>query len=318
MTASCSSAVGAGEGAAPAREGAAAKVLVVDDGLVDRRLAGSLVESLGYQVAFADNGATALAAVERDPPQAVLTDLQMPEMDGLELVGQIRSRYPLVPVILMTAHGSEEIAIQALQKGASSYVPKKLLNRDLGEILERVLTAARGTRQRQRLLECMTRMESDFVLENDPALIATLVNFLQDNLVGMKLGDETDRIRVGIALEEALVNALYHGNLEVSSELRQQDDRAYYQTAEERRCRRPYSDRRVHIHVDLSHPEAVYIIRDEGPGFDPSSLPDPTDPENLEKLSGRGLLLIRTFMDEVSFNPSGNQITMVKRRPAAG
>ena len=55
------------------------------------------------------------------------------------------------------------------------------------------------------------------------------------------------------------------------------------------------------------------MIRDEGPGFDPDGLPDPTDPENLTKASGRGVLLIRTFMDEVRFNDTGNEITMIKR-----
>ena len=64
----------------------------------------------------------------------------------------------------------------------------------------------------------------------------------------------------------------------------------------------------------LSPAEAHFVIRDEGPGFDPSACPDPTDPANLEKRSGRGLLLIRTFMDEVAFNEAGNQITLVKRR----
>ena len=59
--------------------------------------------------------------------------------------------------------------------------------------------------------------------------------------------------------------------------------------------------------------EAVFVVRDEGPGFDPNSLPDPTDPENLLKPSGRGIMLIRTFMDAVSFNEKGNEVTMVKR-----
>ena len=60
--------------------------------------------------------------------------------------------------------------------------------------------------------------------------------------------------------------------------------------------------------------EAACEIRDEGPVFDPSTLPDPTDPEAIMRAHGRGLLLIRSFMDEVRFNDSGNQITMIKRR----
>ncbi len=59
------------------------------------------------------------------------------------------------------------------------------------------------------------------------------------------------------------------------------------------------------------------MIRDEGQGFDLASLPDPTLPQNLERRTGRGLFLIRTFMDEVRHNAVGNEITMVKRRDAA-
>ena len=64
----------------------------------------------------------------------------------------------------------------------------------------------------------------------------------------------------------------------------------------------------------ISPEEVRYTIRDEGPGFDPGTIPDPTDPANIVKASGRGLLLINTFMDEVSHNETGNEITLIKKR----
>src|SRR5262249_19640266 len=129
-------------------------VLVVDDSPVECRIAGGIVEnSLGWKALYAGNGKEALAVLEREKPGVVLTDLLMPEMDGLQLVEAVRGKHPLVPVVLMTAHGSEDIAIQALQKGAASYVPKKSLARDLPETLEQVLTAAKADRYQQRLLE---------------------------------------------------------------------------------------------------------------------------------------------------------------------
>ena len=116
-----------------------------------------------------------------------------------------------------------------------------------------------------------------------------------------------------IALHEALVNAIQHGNLELSSDLRQEDERAFQDLGEQRRRQPPYKDRRVRVRATLSRSEAVYVIEDEGPGFDPSTLPDPTDPANLERVGGRGLMLIRTFMDEVEHNQTGNRITLRKR-----
>src|SRR5690242_8708008 len=86
-------------------------VLVVDDSASDRRLAGAIMARIpAWKAVFADNGQTALAALEREEPHLVLTDLQMPEMDGLDLVAAVRDKHPLVPVVLMTVYGNEEIA----------------------------------------------------------------------------------------------------------------------------------------------------------------------------------------------------------------
>jgi CheY-like chemotaxis protein/anti-sigma regulatory factor (Ser/Thr protein kinase) len=293
-------------------------VLVVDDSPIDRRLAGGILERSGeYRAIYAANGNEALIVLEQQQPRIVLTDLQMPEMDGLELVEAVHSKYPLVPVVLMTAHGSETIAIQALQRGAASYVPKKNLATDLIEVLQQVEAAAKAGRHHARLMTCLSEMHVHFVLENDRALLPALVAYIQEDLARLNLCDQSGKIRIGIALEEALVNALYHGNLEVGSELRQENDRAYHQLAEERRRTPPYRDRRIHVDVRYNRSEAVFVVRDEGPGFDRSKVPDPTDPENLGKNSGRGLLLIQTFMDEVRFNGPGNEISMTKRRPSA-
>ena len=297
------------------RPGGDTTVLVVDDSPVDRRLAGGIVENqLGWKALYAGNGTEALALLAQQLPSVVLTDLLMPEMDGLELTEAIRQKHPLVPVVLMTAHGSEDIAIKALQKGAASYVPKKSLARDLPETLEQVVTTAKADRHQQRLLECLTRVECNFVLDNDTALIPPLIGYLEEHLTRLKLCDPSGLILVGVALHEALTNAIFHGNLECSSLLREKDEKEYYDLANKHRQEEPYKSRRVYVRAELSRVEATFMVRDEGPGFDPSSLPDPTDPSNLEKVSGRGLFLIRTFMDQVTHNEVGNQITMVKRR----
>jgi CheY-like chemotaxis protein len=289
-------------------------VLIVDDSSVDRHLAGRLLEKqLGVKVAYAVDGREAQTAIDTEPPDLVLTDLQMPHMSGLALVEHIRRHHPLVPVILMSAHGSEKIASQALQKGAASYVPKRNLTEDLPDTVKDILAVATAGRQQQRLQECLSETESRFVLENDPSLLTQVTGYAESGLKRMKLCDDSARLRVTIALQEALVNALVHGNLEVDSALREHDCEAYHQLIEARRHQEPYRDRRIHVAVRESRTEAVYVVRDEGPGFDPSTLPDPTDPANLEKTSGRGLLLIHTFMDEVNHSEQGREITMIKR-----
>jgi anti-sigma regulatory factor (Ser/Thr protein kinase) len=160
----------------------------------------------------------------------------------------------------------------------------------------------------------MTKNETSFELENDLSLIPSVVGYLQDIVTQMRTCEETDRLRVGVALEEALLNAYYHGNLEVSSELREVDHSAYYNLAQERTQQEPYRDRRIRVEASVTPTESKYTIRDEGPGFNPSELPDPTDPANIERPCGRGLLLMQTFMDQVNYNQAGNEVTMIKRR----
>ena len=92
---------------------------------------------------------------------------------------------------------------------------------------------------------------------------------------------------VRLALEEGLNNAVNHGN----------------------GCS---ADKTVTISFDADSKRVAITIIDQGEGFDPAAVPDPRDDENLEKPSGRGIMLMRAYMDEVHFNDKGNQVHMVK------
>ena len=292
-----------------------ATILVVDDSAVDRRLVGGLLQQEeDLTVRYAKNGAEALRLIERQTPDLVVTDLIMPELDGLELVKAVKKQFPLVPVILMTSKGNEEIAVKALKIGAASYTPKDVLASSLLETVQSVLSISSQKQSQARLLECMTESISRFQLNNDCALIPVLVGHLQDDAARVGLCDDADRIRVGVALDEALVNAMYHGNLELSSRLRDADYDQYIDLVQQRISTSPFCDRKIYVEARLSTTEAVFVVRDEGPGFDATTIPDPRDPTNLENLGGRGVLLMQTFMDEVSFNDKGNQVTMIKRQ----
>ncbi len=274
---------------------------------------GLLKKQPDWQIEFAEHGGQALEMLAASQPELIITDMMMPVVDGLQLVAAVKKQYPLVPVILITSKGSEDIAVKALKLGAASYSPKSALAQDLVETVQGVLAVSSEKRTSARLMSCMTDAHCSFVLNNDANLIPALVDYLQEDAQRMGICDEGERVRVGVALDEALVNALYHGNLEISSELRDTDGKAYVALVRERTSQPPYCERRIHVTAKMSPTEATITIRDEGPGFDPSRLPDPTDPVNLEHLGGRGVLLMRTFMDNVIYNETGNQVTLIKR-----
>jgi CheY-like chemotaxis protein len=300
------------------------KVLVVDDLATDRCLVGGILESDSIlDVRFAANGVEALDRVRREPFDVVVTDLQMPEMDGLELVDVLRREYPQLPVILITAHGSEALAVEALERGAASYVPKSHLTAKLLDTVEQVLSLPRSDTDYQPLVSCLRNTEFRFALANDKALIEPLLNLSKQVLEDFNLCDANGRIRVGVALEEALLNAMYRGNLEISYR-QMQEVREHMLLGQglglitQRRLQAPFRDRQVAFQLHATPEEVRFVVRDEGPGFDVMSVLDPGDPKQINREGGRGLVLMRTFMDEVFYNEHGNEVTMIKRREPAG
>lgn len=94
---------------------------------------------------------------------------------------------------------------------------------------------------------------------------------------------------VRLAVDEALANAIWHGN--------QQD-----------------AGKQVIIEFEIDDQTAMVMVEDEGSGFEPREVPDPTLDENLEKPHGRGIMLMRAYMSDVRFGPTGNRVTLIKQR----
>jgi serine/threonine-protein kinase RsbW len=126
----------------------------------------------------------------------------------------------------------------------------------------------------------------DLVIASDPAEARVLQDQVEQLLQARKVPDK-DVFCIKLALEEALVNAIKHGN---------QLDRS----------------KKVYVSYRLHADRFEIAVRDDGSGFDPSDVPDPTAVENLERPCGRGLMLMRHYMSEVAYNPCGNGVTMCR------
>lgn len=292
-------------------------VLVVEDSLTQSTQIRLMLKSAEFEVYVAENGREALEVLENHRPDVVLTDMQMPEMDGLQLVEAVRDRYPHLPVVLMTQHGSEAIALDALRQGAASYLPKNQLQHHMVATLDDILESARMAHRQEWIQRRRFRTEIQYRLENDPALIAPLSAQIEQELADQHFANPTTRRQMGVALRKALDNAIFHGNLELCDDDRKDGELFYRDLAEQRRTKRPWCERNVWVTVILDEAEATFIVRDEGPGFDVPQTLESHESIHLDEMRGSGLLLIRTFMDQVEHNPLGNEITMRKRRQAA-
>ena len=244
--------------------------------------------------------------------------MQMPELDGLQLVNAIRNIYPQVPVILMTGQGSEALATKALQAGAASYVPKSQARELLIETVRHVLELSQIESHHEKLAGCYAQMDFELRLDNDPKLIDTLVAQVQQLLAGMGICDASSRLQVGVALQESLLNALYHGDLELTGEQiateRKQlsESAASISVVKQRMAEAPYRDRRIRVGARINRDEAKFVIRDDGPGFDVAELAEVGLTTSSETTSGRGLFLMWAFMDRVSFSSTGSTVTLLK------
>jgi serine/threonine-protein kinase RsbW len=130
----------------------------------------------------------------------------------------------------------------------------------------------------------------EIVIPSDPGEARRVQDVIENALISHAY-EEREVFSIKLALEEALVNAIKHGN---------QLDRS----------------KKVLIHYRIRPDRFDIVIVDEGRGFDPEDVPDPMAVENLERPSGRGLLLMRHYMTEVTFHPPGNRLKMCMIRKA--
>ena len=182
-----------------------------------------------------------------------------------------------------------EDEVRAFKMGAANYLRLPYNREELREIVEQTLSYKLRYVDDPRLLSHLHE-KIEFELPSDLGLMSGVLEYLQDRVAKLGL-IRPERSNLFVALDEAFVNAVKHGNKNDPTKL-------------------------LKITAELSSKEASFTVEDEGEGFDIREIPDPCDPANLFKTSGRGVLLIYNIMDEVEYNAQGNRVKMVKRPDA--
>jgi len=284
------------------------RILIVDNNDELRAILENALDSLGCEAVVTGDRDEALSRNDLDQFDLIISDLteedtqptspstgqstgpstgqstgQSTEQSNGKPVNQLHRRHLLTPV---TSNAEEPVIVKAFKMVAANYLRLPYNKDELREIVEQTLSYKLRYVDDPNLLS-HTHEKIEFELPSDLALMNGVLQYLLERVAKLGL-IAPERSNLFIALDEAFVNAVKHGNKNDPTKL-------------------------VRVGAELSPKEACFTIEDEGEGFDVQTIPDPRDPANLFKSSGRGVLLIYNIMDEVEYNAQGNRVKMVKR-----
>ncbi|MCX7679045.1 MAG: response regulator [Spirochaetes bacterium] len=292
-------------------------ILIIDEEEMTRFALQKKFLKQGYNVISLDKAEDALYLIKNEEKKIdlLITDVKLRKMDGIELLRYLNTLETSIPVLVLTGQANLEDAIKALRYGAIDFIRKPF---DVAEVLSVARNAIRARHEKEiadSVGKYLNYEKRQFIIGNDISACNVLSYKLTKNLPSSDFCNKTTAENLALALREAITNAMFHGNLEISSEIRTEKGiNGFNEEIEKRRFEAPYKDRKVTITYEYTGNYVEYIIEDEGPGFDFTQLPDPRNPENFLKDSGRGILIIQIHMDEVSWNEKGNIIKMKKYR----
>lgn len=262
------------------------RILIVDDNDDLRASLEDVLRELGHEVIATGDRNVALARDDLDEFDLIISDLTDDAESGVQLLSEINRKRLMVPVVVSSDEAQQPGVVKAFKMGAVNYLRHPYDKDELCNIVEKTLAYKLRFVDDLKVLPHLHE-KIEFELPSDVSLMNGVLHYLLERVA--KLGViKPERSNLFIALDEAFVNAVKHGNKNDISKL-------------------------VRITAELSSKEARFTVEDEGDGFSLQDIPDPRDPENLFKTSGRGVLLIYNIMDEVEYNARGNRLTMVKR-----
>jgi serine/threonine-protein kinase RsbW len=258
------------------------RILIVDNNDELRVLLDKVLGQLGHDVVVTGEREKALRRDDLETFDLIISDLSEAEVNG-QPIGDLQRKHLVTP---LNTNGASPDIIKAFKMGAANYLRSPYNRDELREIVEKTLAYKLRYVDDPSVLSHLHE-KIEFELPSDLALMNGVLEYLQERVAKLGL-IKLERSNLFVALDEAFVNAVKHGNKNDPTKL-------------------------VRITAELTSKEASFTVEDEGEGFDITKIPDPCDPANLFRTSGRGVLLIYNIMDEVEYNAQGNRVKMVKR-----
>jgi DNA-binding response OmpR family regulator len=288
------------------------KILVADDQELMRTILVRFIQRAGYDVITAQNGEEAIELYKLEHPALVISDIQMPKMNGLTLLKEIKRIDDKAFVILISGFGSEEVLLQALRGGAINFFKKPFKVEEVVDVLHQVLRHRETIHFPELATATLMAEEKQFEFTPSDINILPIINQITLNIAAILPEAEIINVRIGI--EEMINNAIEHGCLGIGCEEKNAalHSGTFNELINDKMKKLLARPRKIFVTSRLTADGLSIIIRDEGDGFDWRSIPA-LSTENLLHFNGRGIFLTKIFFDAVKYNAQGNEVTLWKK-----
>ncbi|RLD61521.1 MAG: hypothetical protein DRI95_14130 [Bacteroidetes bacterium] len=288
------------------------KILIVEDDYGSREYLLNLITLEGYDVRAAVNGEEGLAEYKSFDPDIIISDIQMPVMDGLQMLNILRQDKSDTIFIITTAYGSEDYAIDALRLGANNYLKKPIKRKSLIGLIDKyklIVESHKLTKKAEgNLLKKDITLEFRTDINHIPSIISQLVFEL-----GVKL-DDSEITNIELGLDELITNSVEHGNLGITFDEKvvASNDNTMLQLYAEKMKIKEFATRKIKVKYKLRKKYCEWTIIDQGKGFDWKLIPDPTKGAQLMELNGRGIFITHFLFDKMEYLGKGNKVRVRK------
>lgn len=261
------------------------RILVVDDEKDVRDTLSEMIESLGSEVAVAENGVKALDRVKTERIDLIVTDLSMPEMSGLDLIVEAKRVSPNIPIAVISAYGNVENTTYALTRGAFSFIAKPFKMSQIKDMIRKGKQLRELSLGTYALMDWV-RSETDMTFPSQENLFPSAILFVLKECQWRGIEDDARLENIAICLEELLSNALIHGN-------------------------RNNKEKQIALRMRFDAERFILAVKDEGDGFDATTYLEKIRNNQAAIPEKRGLFITDLLVDELQFNDKGNEVTAV-------
>ncbi|MBN2383446.1 response regulator [bacterium] len=259
-------------------------ILIVDDDIHVLKTISAIIEDFGMVPIQAENVPEAIERLKTEAVDVILTDIVMPEIDGLEFIDIVKDSYPSIPIAVISAYGIISNTVEALSRGAFNFVTKPFTIQEIKTIVDkglRLRNLSLNTDMLNERIINVTTME----IPGDPELFTAISYYLIKECQWRGIENDIMLTNLTICLDELLMNAYIHGHSEDISKM-------------------------ITLETRFSHETLSISIKDQGPGFDHREFLEEIRSLQPVTLKKKGLFIIQNIVEELFFNESGNEVTI--------